>query len=138
MEEQEKLKSKGSAGDHLANERTFLAWIRTSIGIMGFGFVVVKFSLFVRQITAVLGNKNVIPSAGYSPTIGIVLVGLGAFITLFSYTRYINTKNQLEAYNQPPGSGAGFFIRNLLAADLHLIQQWLLYSVTIHPNCSIN
>lgn len=97
MEEQEKLKSKGSAGDHLANERTFLAWIRTSIGIMGFGFVVVKFSLFVRQITAVLGNKNVIPSAGYSPTIGIVLVGLGAFITLFSYTRYINTKNQIES-----------------------------------------
>ena len=43
----EKIKSQGSAGDHLANERTFLAWIRTSIGIMAFGFVVVKFSLFL-------------------------------------------------------------------------------------------
>ncbi|GLU52605.1 YidH family protein [Dyadobacter frigoris] len=94
---EEKVEPKGSAGDHLANERTFLAWIRTSIGIMGFGFVVVKFSLFVRQITAVLGNKNIIHSAGYSPAIGIILVGLGAFITVFSYTRYINTKKQLEA-----------------------------------------
>ncbi|QEM08229.1 DUF202 domain-containing protein [Mucilaginibacter rubeus] len=35
-----------NASDHLANERTFLAWIRTSIALMGFGFVVVKFSLF--------------------------------------------------------------------------------------------
>lgn len=33
---------------HLANERTFLAWIRTSIGIMAFGFAFEKFALFVR------------------------------------------------------------------------------------------
>lgn len=35
---------------HMANERTFLAWIRTSIGIMAFGFVMEKFALFVKQI----------------------------------------------------------------------------------------
>ncbi|WP_229216389.1 YidH family protein [Dyadobacter sp. 3J3] len=87
---------KQSPGDHLANERTFLAWVRTSIGIMGFGFVVVKFSLFVRQITAVLGHKAETPSTGYSPVIGILLVGLGAVTILFSYIRYINTKKQLE------------------------------------------
>ena len=34
---------------HMANERTFLAWIRTSIGIMAFGFVVEKFALFMKQ-----------------------------------------------------------------------------------------
>ena len=32
----EKFKPRGNASDHLANERTFLAWIRTSIGIMAF------------------------------------------------------------------------------------------------------
>ncbi|WP_345229811.1 DUF202 domain-containing protein [Olivibacter ginsenosidimutans] len=37
--------------DHLANERTFLAWIRTSLTFMGLGFVVVKFSLFIKQLT---------------------------------------------------------------------------------------
>ncbi|MEO6685559.1 MAG: DUF202 domain-containing protein [Dyadobacter sp.] len=88
--------NKSSAGDHLANERTFLAWIRTSIGIMGFGFVVVKFSLFVRQISEVLGHKGEVPQTGYSPVIGILLVGLGAFTTLFSFIRYLNTKKQLE------------------------------------------
>ena len=48
---------KNNASDHLANERTFLAWIRTSIGIMAFGFVVVKFSLFVKQISLILGKE---------------------------------------------------------------------------------
>ena len=37
--------------DHMANERTFLAWVRTSIAIMAFGFVVEKFALFIREIT---------------------------------------------------------------------------------------
>jgi len=37
---------------HMANERTFLAWIRTSIAIMAFGFVVEKFGLFLRQVIA--------------------------------------------------------------------------------------
>ena len=40
--------------DHLANERTFLAWIRTSIAIMAFGFVVVKFTFFIKQLSIVL------------------------------------------------------------------------------------
>ena len=36
--------------DHMANERTFLAWVRTSIAIMAFGFVVEKFALFIKGL----------------------------------------------------------------------------------------
>ena len=43
---------------HMANERTFLAWIRTSIGIMAFGFVVEKFALFVKQISFFFGKAG--------------------------------------------------------------------------------
>jgi putative membrane protein len=43
---------------HMANERTFLAWIRTSIGIMVFGFVVEKFALFVREASYLLGKPR--------------------------------------------------------------------------------
>jgi len=85
-----------NVGDHLANERTFLAWIRTSIGIMGFGFVVVKFSLFIKQIGAALGTKPNMPSHGYSEVIGILLVALGGLMIIFSYLRYNNTKKQLD------------------------------------------
>lgn len=86
---------KGSASDHLANERTFLAWIRTSIALMGFGFVVVKFSLFVRQLSFALEGKTVAPGKGYSPVIGISLVVIGAVVTLLAFVRYRHIERQL-------------------------------------------
>ena len=85
-------KKQGNIRDHLANERTYLAWIRTSIGVMGFGFVVVKFSLFAREISKALDVKTSAHATGYSHTIGTSLVALGALIILFSYLRYIETK----------------------------------------------
>jgi putative membrane protein len=82
--------------DHLANERTFLAWIRTSIAIMGFGFVVVKFALFIKQISLVLTSKQtVLPAKGFSTQIGILLVAIGAFMALYSWLRYRTTEKQL-------------------------------------------
>lgn len=90
MEEnrQENKNKKASASDHLANERTFLAWIRTCIAIMALGFVVVKFSLFMRQLSLVLNEKIVLPGKGYSPLIGISLVIIGAVMTLLAFIRY--------------------------------------------------
>lgn len=70
-EDQSDLKT-GSLSDFLSNERTFLAWLRTSIAILGFGFVVVKFSLFIQQLSFALGEKFVLPNKGYSPVIGIL------------------------------------------------------------------
>lgn len=93
MAEQEK---KGNPSDHLANERTLLAWTRTSIGIMAFGFVVVKFSLFVKQISLVLGKEYAIHSRGISALVGILLVAVGAVTTVFSYIRYKRTEKQLK------------------------------------------
>lgn len=99
MESNKYPNSAARASDHLANERTFLAWIRTSIGIIGFGFLVVKFSLFVKQITAVLGNKVHINQSGDSRIIGIFLVGLGTSSIIFSYLAYMHTKKQLDEGN---------------------------------------
>jgi putative membrane protein len=85
-----------NAGNHLANERTFLAWIRTSIGIMAFGFVVVKFSLFVKQISLILSKTDIVQSKGYSSVAGIVIVVVGAFTAVLSYARYKHTERQLR------------------------------------------
>ncbi|HEY8690354.1 MAG TPA: DUF202 domain-containing protein [Chitinophagaceae bacterium] len=87
---------KNNASDHLANERTFLAWIRTSIGIMAFGFVVVKFSLFVKQVSLILGKENIIHSKGYSGIVGIVLVAVGTITASLSYLRYKQSAKQLD------------------------------------------
>ena len=77
--------SKPSAGDHLANERTFLAWIRTSIALMGFGFVIVKFALFIRQISIALGDKVTLTSKGYSAVVGVTMVAVGAIMATFAF-----------------------------------------------------
>jgi putative membrane protein len=85
------------AADHLANERTFLAWVRTSIALMGFGFVIVKFTLFIRQISYVLGEK-IAPSQGkgYSAIIGVTMVALGAVMATLAYVRYRKIEKQLN------------------------------------------
>jgi len=93
----EENKNQGNPADHLANERTYLAWLRTSIGIMAFGFVVVKFSLFVKQISLILGKPDNIQNRGYSAVLGIVLVTMGTFAAVFSYLRYKQTEKQLKA-----------------------------------------
>jgi len=97
----DELKKRGNASDHLANERTFLAWIRTSIGIMAFGFVVVKFSLFVKQISLLLDRADMIQNRGYSAIVGIVLVAVGTVTSILSYLRYKQTEKQLNegSYN---------------------------------------
>ena len=88
--------SKSNASDHLANERTFLAWIRTGIGIMAFGFVVVKFSLFIKQLAVILGDKGSPQPKGYSSITGIVLVAVGIITIVFAFIGYKRTENQLD------------------------------------------
>jgi len=91
-------KSKGNTTDHLANERTFLAWMRTSIGIMAFGFVVVKFSLFVKRIALLFGKTDLNPPThGLSAIVGIVLVLVGTITLIFSYARYRQSEKQIRA-----------------------------------------
>jgi inner membrane protein YidH len=63
---------------HLANEQTYLAWLRTGLEVMAFGFVAIKFSLFASQV------------------MGIVLVGVGILMTLLAYFRYQKTVKQLR------------------------------------------
>lgn len=92
---EEKDKKPGGATDHLANERTFLAWVRTSIALMGFGFVIVKFALFIRQISAVLGDKITPSGKGNSAIIGVIMVALGALITTLAFIRYRNIEKRL-------------------------------------------
>ncbi|TWR28557.1 DUF202 domain-containing protein [Mucilaginibacter achroorhodeus] len=110
-------------GDHLANERTFLAWIRTSIALMGFGFVVVKFSLFVKQLSLVITDKIILPGKGFSATIGIILVAIGALMALLSYFRYRHIEKQLLRNTYFPS----FALSLLLTVAIVLVSGLLLW-----------
>ena len=90
----------GNRRVHMANERTFLAWIRTSIGIMAFGFVIEKFALFVKQMSFIVeksANEDTIPlSHGYSPIIGVFLISLGTLLVLLAFIRYKKVARQID------------------------------------------
>ena len=92
--------------DHMANERTFLAWIRTSIGIMAFGFVVEKFALFIRKLGYFFGKSGVAgvfaEKFSYSTAFGIVLVALGALMGLLAFIRYKKVQKEIDAEDYKP------------------------------------
>ncbi len=95
---------------HMANERTFLAWIRTSIGIMAFGFVVEKFGLFIRQLSYFLGKAPDLkpafgqtqPPPGYSSLLGILLIGFGALMGALAFIRYKKIERQIDKDSYQP------------------------------------
>ena len=86
--------------EHLANERTFLAWVRTSIAIIAFGFVIEKFSLFMKQMSLILGKTtvgNTLPAApGYSSVAGIFLVAFGTLMSVLGYIKFKKTQKQID------------------------------------------
>lgn len=96
------IKKEINVADHLANERTFLAWIRTSIALMGFGFVIVKFVIFIRQISSALGHKVVIHGKANSASIGVGMVAIGAVIAFLAFLRYRQIEKQLNANSYFP------------------------------------
>lgn len=84
-----------------AAERTLLAWMRTGLGLMGFGFVVARFGLFLREIAA--AGHVAVPheSTGWSLWIGVGLIALGVAVSLlasFEYFRFVQLSKQGRSY----------------------------------------
>lgn len=115
---------------HLANERTFLSWIRTSIGIMAFGFVVEKFALFVKQISIFLGGKISEPAhAGYSSFFGIFLVALGAIMGFLAFIRYKKVEKQIDEDTYKPSILLDVLLIIALLAIAVFLIIYLLHSI---------
>jgi putative membrane protein len=79
-----------------AKERTFLAWIRTGLSLMGFGFVVARFNLFLRMIQA-RGVTAVPTLSGWSMWFGTLLVLMGVLVQVLAvidYMKFVSTVKQ--------------------------------------------
>jgi putative membrane protein len=94
------------ARDHLANERTFLAWVRTGIAGVVFGFAIGRFAIAIRQWMAIQGPGHA-ATTGISVWFGTVAILGGALICLMGLMRYRRTRKQIDSGNFQP---AGFVI----------------------------
>jgi inner membrane protein YidH len=100
----------------LAAERTLLAWIRTAVALMGFGFVVARFGVFLRELSSV-GHGPADARPGPSLWIGIALVVLGVAVNLAAAVRHVQLVRRLERGDGAPGiSAAAIAVAVTLAA----------------------
>jgi uncharacterized protein (DUF302 family)/uncharacterized membrane protein YidH (DUF202 family) len=93
-----------SPTDYLAAERTFLAWIRTGLALMGFGFVVARFGLFLQALQIGQSNFQARPY-GLSFWFGTALIVLGVIVNLVSAWSHVRLVQELNrggsAFNRP-------------------------------------
>jgi len=88
-------KPKGAPADYLAAERTFLAWIRTGLALMGFGFVVARFGLFLEALA--IGQPDLkLRSVGVSPWFGTALIVIGVMVNVVSTWNHIRLVRELK------------------------------------------
>ena len=92
-----------SPQEYLANERTFLAWLRTCVAIIGLGFVVARFGLFLQEfgITVKNGTSNI--SSHYaSSSLGVALVLVGMGLAIYALKNYLHTNQAIETGTYMP------------------------------------
>lgn len=85
------------ATEFLANERTFLAWIRTSIAVISLGFVVAKFGLWMRELSMQLGAHAQTSGSASSWYIGVAMLVLGGLLAILAARRYHVVNRAIES-----------------------------------------
>ena len=116
------------ATDVLANERTFLAWIRTALALAGFGFVIARFALFTREFLLI--THSTLPENGLSAGLGGSMVVAGIVTAVYGSYRYVETARGLRegrvvALTERAAIVAGLFVTSVaivVALDLFVIR----------------
>jgi len=89
------MRQRAALSDYLAAERTLLAWIRTGLALMGFGFVVARFGLFLQQLQ-VMQRTPAAPSYGLSLWFGTALIAVGVIVNIFAGWHHLRLVRELD------------------------------------------
>ena len=93
--------------DHAANERTFLAWVRTAIAVMAFGFLVEKFDLFLEVAAPSLSGRTLsLPGQRFGNIAGLALIVLGTAMVAIAAVRFLVTAKNIDSERAAPRPGS--------------------------------
>jgi putative membrane protein len=93
--------------DHSANERTFLAWVRTAIAVMAFGFLVEKFDLFLELAAPALsGHTLSLPGQKFGNIAGLALIIVGTAMVAIAVLRFLVTAKNIDSEERHSGTGS--------------------------------
>jgi putative membrane protein len=106
--------------DHAANERTFLAWVRTSIAVMAFGFVIERFDLFLKYAAPAAVRLQIAPHGGvFANLAGLAFIVLGIAIIAVAGWRFVQTAKDIDREDEVATPGERFDL--MLAGMLGLL-----------------
>jgi putative membrane protein len=124
--------------EHAANERTFLAWVRTAIAAMALGFVIEKFDLFLQALAPQMTQRTVKLLAPhdekFADAAGLAFIAIGVAMVVLAGLRFAWTSKAIEAEATVPSSGERFdlalaLLVGLLGAALFLYMANGVFSV---------
>jgi uncharacterized protein (DUF302 family)/uncharacterized membrane protein YidH (DUF202 family) len=136
MDAPAEIKPKADLPDSLAAERTFLAWIRTGLALMGFGFVVARFGLFLQQLE-LIQHPRLASSYGLSLWFGTALIAVGVAVFLLSAWHHLRLVQQLNRGGPLPSRPSTQAVS--IALFLALVGLAMtIYLVSVHASASLH
>jgi putative membrane protein len=82
--------------EYLANERTFLAWIRTCVALISLGFVVARFGVWLSEVARQINPKADVHSTGFSLIVGVAMMTFGSVLALLAAWRYRGINHAID------------------------------------------
>jgi putative membrane protein len=120
--------------DHAANERTFLAWVRTAIAVMAFGFVIERFDLVLQVMAPQLARRQL---GGHGQTFanvaGLAFIAIGVAMIAIAGFRFARTAKDIESDAEVPSPGERFDVALAVLIGLLGVALFLYLSRAVLP-----
>jgi putative membrane protein len=120
--------------DHAANERTFLAWVRTAIAVMAFGFVIEKFDLFLQAAVPQLAGRQVnAHGQAFANVAGLAFIAIGVAMIVIAGFRFARTAKDIDSDADVPSTGERFDLALSVLIGLLGVALFLYLSRAVIP-----